>query len=76
MRQKDRHLVHLINLTGHSDTAYFNPVSIPNIQVRVKGNFRSGRAIRSGESIAIKNSGGFAEFTLPALDEYEMIDLR
>jgi hypothetical protein len=76
MRQKDRQLMHFINLTGHSDTAYFNPVPMTNIQVRVKGDFRSGHAIRSGETIAVKNNDGYAEFTLPVLDEYEMIELR
>jgi hypothetical protein len=68
--------MHFINLTGHSDTAYFNPVPMTNIQVRVKGNFTSGHAIRSGQTIAVTNDGGFAEFTLPSLDEYEMIDFR
>ena len=76
MRQKDRHLMHFINLSGHSDTAYFNPVPMTNIQVRVKGNFTSCRAIRSGQTIAVTNDGGFAQFTLPSLDEYEMVDLR
>ena len=76
MRQGDRNLMHFINLTGHSDTAYFNPVPMTNIQVRVKGNFTSGHAIRSGQTIAVTNDGGFAEFTLPSLDEYEMIDFR
>lgn len=76
MRQNDRNLMHFINLTGHSDTAYFNPVPMTNIQVRVKGDFSSGHAIRSGETIAVKNNDGFAEFTLLALDEYEMIELR
>lgn len=76
MRQKDRNLMHFINLTGHSDTAYFNPVPMTNIQVRVKGRFTSGRAIRSGQAISVTNDAGFAHFTLPALDEYEMIDFR
>ena len=76
MRQKDRHLMHFINLSGHSDTAYFNPVPMANIQVQVKGSFRSANAIRSGQTIAVTNNKGYAEFTLPMLDEYEMLDLR
>ena len=76
MRQGDRHLMHFINLSGHSDTAYFNPVPMMNIQVRVKGRFSSARAIRSGQTIPIANNAGYAEFRLPALDEYELLDLR
>jgi len=75
MRQKDRHLMHFMNMTGHSDTAYFNPIPMRDIHVRVNGNFRSANAIRSGQSIAVKSEAGFAEFTLPSLDEYELLDL-
>jgi len=75
MRQRDRHLMHFINLTGHSDTAYFNPIPISGIHVRVKGNFRTANAVRSKQDIAVKNDAGFSEFTLPALDEYELVDL-
>jgi hypothetical protein len=75
LHQKGRHQMHFINLSGHADTAYFNPISMTNIKVRVKGNFQSARALRSGETIAITKSGGYAEFTLPSLDEYELLDL-
>ena len=75
MRQKERRLMHFVNLTGHSDTAYFNPIPMSNIRVRVKGNFRSAKAVKSGQSIAVKNDAGFSEFTLPVLDEYELLDL-
>jgi hypothetical protein len=75
MRQNDRRLMHFINLSGHSDTAYFNPVSMTNIWVRVKGNFQSARALRSGQTIAITNNAGYADFTLPSLEEYELLDL-
>jgi hypothetical protein len=76
MRQNNRNLMHFINLTGHSDTAYFNPVPITNIRVKVKRTFHSARAIRSGVNIDVKNEDGFAEFTLPELDEYELVELR
>jgi hypothetical protein len=75
MHQRDRHLMHFINVSGHADTAYFNPVPMKNIQVSVKGNFRSGRAIRSGQTIPIAQNGEYAEFTLPSLEEYELLDL-
>jgi hypothetical protein len=76
MRQGDRHLVQLINLSGHSDTAYFSPVRMTNIEINVKGNFHSARAVMSGQSITVANNNGYAQFTLPALVEYELVDLR
>jgi Hypothetical glycosyl hydrolase 6/TAT (twin-arginine translocation) pathway signal sequence len=76
MRQKDRQLMHFINLSGHSDTAYFNPVPMTDLRVRVKAGFRSARAIRSDQALAVVNDGGYAEFTLPTLKEYELVDLQ
>ena len=75
MRQKYRHLMHFINLIGHSDTAYFNPIPLTDIHVRVKGNFRVAKAVKSGQNVAVKTDAGFSEFTLPALEEYELLDL-
>lgn len=75
MRQNNRRLMHFINLSGHADTAYFNPVPMKDIQVSVKGNFRSGRALRSGKTVAIKSSAGYSDFILPVLEEYELLDL-
>jgi hypothetical protein len=74
MRQKDRRLMHFVNLSGHSDTAYFKPVPMKDIQVRVQGDFRSAKAIRLGKPIALDRRDGFTQFTLPSLDEYELVD--
>jgi hypothetical protein len=41
----------------------------------VKGAFRSGRALRSRQMVAIKNNAGYSQFTLPLLEEYELVDL-
>jgi hypothetical protein len=76
MRQKDRRLAQLINLTGHSDTAYFNPVRMTEIRIGVKGNFNSAHAVRSGTNMAVANEGSYSEFVLPVLDEYEIVELR
>jgi hypothetical protein len=75
MRQNTRRLMHFINVSGHADTAYFNPIPMKDIQVSVRGTFRSGRALRSAQTVAIKNNAGYAEFTLPLLEEYELVDL-
>ncbi|HEV2274656.1 MAG TPA: hypothetical protein VGR96_10845 [Acidobacteriaceae bacterium] len=76
MRQNGRRLVQLINLSGHSDTAYFDPVRMTGIQVMVKGRFQSARAVRSGQNLAVREENGYSGFTLPGLEEYELIDLR
>ena len=76
MRQRDRHLLHFINLSGHSDTAYFDPIRMTGIRISVKGNFGSARAIRTGETMAVANDGGYTHFTLSTLDEYELVELR
>ncbi len=76
MRQNERLLLHLVNLSGHSDTAYFDPIRMTGINIGVKGSFRSARAVRSGESMPVANGTGYARFQLAALDEYELIELR
>lgn len=75
MRQNNRRLMHFINLSGHADTAYFRPIPMTNIQVSVKGNIRSGHALRSGQTVALTQNAGYSEFTLPLLEEYELLDL-
>ena len=47
-----------------------------NIKVSVKGSFQSARAIRSAQTIAVNNSNGYVNFTLPELEEYELVELR
>jgi hypothetical protein len=76
MKQGDHHLVHLVNVTGHSDTAYFNPVPMSNIQIQVKGSFRQAKTIRGVKELAVSSSGGYTSFTVPSLTDYEMVELR
>jgi hypothetical protein len=76
MRQGDRHLVHFVNLSGHSQTAYFDPLPVQDVQVRVMGPFRSAHAVRAGMSLGVSRAGEYAAFRLPSLDEYELVELR
>jgi hypothetical protein len=76
MRQGDYHLVHLVNLSGHSQTAYFKAVPMSGIQVQVKGAFSAAKAIRSSQDLALSRQGEYSSFTLPSLIEYEMVELR
>ncbi len=76
MKQGDHHLVHLVNISGHSETAYFNAIPMSNIEVAVKGNFQSAKAIRSGKELALSQRAGYSAFTVPLLEEYELVELR
>jgi hypothetical protein len=76
MRQKNRTLMHFINISGHSQTAYFSPVPMTDIKIQVKGAFRSARAIRADHAIALARGQEYTTFTLPSLKEYELIELQ
>ncbi|HYW43449.1 MAG TPA: family 10 glycosylhydrolase [Bryobacteraceae bacterium] len=76
MSRGDRRLVHLVNISGHSETAYFSAVPMNNISVQVKGTFRSARAVRAGKDLALTRAGGYSEFRIPSLADYELVELR
>jgi len=76
MRQRDRHLAHFINLSGHSQTAYFDPVPMTAIRVQAASAFRSARRVRTGTMLQVSRSGDYSEFTLPELREYELVELK
>ena len=77
MRQPASHrtFVHLVNQSGHSDTAYFEPVPMRHIRVGIAGKFRSARSLRLGRNLDLVADGRYASFTLPALDEYDAVVL-
>jgi hypothetical protein len=76
MRQKGRTLLHLINLSGHSQTAYFAPVPMSGIEVRVEGTFHSARAQRTPARLPVKAAAGYSTFTVPRLADYELVVLE
>lgn len=76
MKQGDHHLLHFVNISGHSQTAYFKSIPMPNIKVQIKGSFQSAKAIRTATDLGLSRSGDFTEFTLPTLGDYELVDLR
>jgi len=75
MRQHKRHLVHLVNLSGHSDTAYFKPVPVRATEIQVRGGFSRARAVKAGEELAVRKNSAYTVFELPYLEEYELIEL-
>ncbi len=76
VKQGDHHLVQLVNLSGHSQTGYFDPIPMTNIDVQVRGAFRSAREVRLGRELKVSRDGAYAGFTVPELGEYEMIELQ
>jgi hypothetical protein len=73
MRQNGRTLLHVINLSGHSQTGYFPPVPMTGIRVEVAGEFRSARAIRAAAKLEVRVNGGYSGFTIPRLSDYELV---
>ena len=76
MRQRDRHLLHLINLSGHSDTAYFDPLPMSGIRVQVAGSFKTARVVSTGKDLPLARADDYTEFVVPSLGQYELVELR
>jgi hypothetical protein len=75
MRQpaRGRTLIHLVNGTGHQDTAYFPPVEMRDIRIELAQNVRRVRAIALDRDLPVTASGSYRSFTLPSLKAYEVI---
>jgi hypothetical protein len=76
MKQGSRTLLHVVNLSGHSQTAYFPPVPIDDISVDVEGAFRNASAARAGVSVHPVPEGRYTRISLPLLNDYELIVLE
>jgi hypothetical protein len=76
MRQRDRHLLHLVNLSGHSDTAYFDALPMSGIRVQVAGSFKSAHGVSTGKDLPLTRAGDYTEFVVPSLGQYELVELR
>jgi hypothetical protein len=68
-----RTLVHLINATGHSDTAYFAPVEVRDIEIELAGSFNRARAVSLNRALTVTTRGNYRAFTLPSLKAYEVV---
>jgi hypothetical protein len=76
MRQGTRTLLHVINLSGHSETAYFEPLPIRGIRVDVAGAFKSARSVRTPGNVSAKAQGNRTSLMLPELKDYELVVLE
>jgi hypothetical protein len=70
---RKRTLIHLVNGTGHHDTAYFPPVELRDITIELPRDVRTVRAVALGRSLPVATSGPHRTFTLPSLKAYEVL---
>jgi hypothetical protein len=68
-----RTLVHLVNGSGHSGTAYFAPLEMRDIRIEVTGTFARATAVGLNRSLPVTANGRYRAFTLPRLQAYEVV---
>jgi hypothetical protein len=70
---KERTLVHLINMSGHHANTFFDAVEMKDISIRVRGEFKRAVLLDGKERIGTRISKGYTQFTLPLLKEYSTV---
>ena len=76
MQQGDRKLLHLVNLSGHSQTGYFPPLPMTDIHIEIAGHFNEATSVHTPRQLPVHFEGGYSSFTLPRLTDYELIVLN
>jgi len=68
-----RTLIHLVNGTGHHDTAYFPPLEIRDIRIDLARDVHRVHAVALDRDLPITSNGRLRSFTVPRLQAYEVI---
>jgi hypothetical protein len=76
MKQAGQTLVHLINLTGTSQTGYYPPVAMNDIRVQIAGVFSHAATVRNRAVLKVRAEGKYTEFVVPQLADYELVVLK
>jgi hypothetical protein len=78
MRQprKNRELVHFVNVSGHSGTAYFAPLPMRDIRVALAAKFTRARSVTLGRELPVRREDRYGVFSLPELAEYDVVLLE
>jgi hypothetical protein len=76
MAQGGRTLLHLVNLSGHSQTGYFAPVPMHDISVKVSGIYRQAHTVRVPGTLPLRKDGTRTVLTVPVLRDYELVVLE
>jgi hypothetical protein len=74
--KRNRTIVHLVNMSGHSGTAYFSPLPMRDIEVQVEGRFRQARSAGLNRTLSLTNAGTYIRFSLPQLEAYDAVVLE
>ncbi len=77
MEQRSRHrtLLHLVNLSGHSQTSYFRPIEMRDITLDLAGDFTRARSAKLNHQLSVTKSGGRSRVALPKLGDYDVVVL-
>jgi hypothetical protein len=70
---RGRTLIHLVNGTGHHDTAYFPPLEIRDVRIDLARDVHRAHAVALGRALPITSNGRLRSFTVPRLQAYEVI---
>jgi hypothetical protein len=73
---RNRTIVHFVNMSGHSQTAYFAPVAMRDIEVQVEGRFQRARSARLNRELPVTKAGKYSRFSLPELEAYDAVVLE
>jgi hypothetical protein len=73
---RNRSIVHLVNLSGHSETAYFAPLPMRDIEIQVEGKFQRARSARLNRALTVTTVGKYSKVSLPQLDAYDAVVLE
>jgi hypothetical protein len=78
MRQpkRGRTIVHFVNLSGHSSTAYFAPVEMRDIEVELAEDFGHARSAALNQELPVSRDGQYHKFSLPRLGKYDAVVLE
>jgi hypothetical protein len=74
--REGRTLVHLVNLSGHSGTAYFSPVEMRDIRVEVRHDFSRARSVSLEKPLEVVRDGPCGSVILPLLNAYDVVVLE
>jgi len=73
---RGRMLLHLVNGSGHHDTAYFAPIAMRDIRIELPGTLRRVRAVALGRDLPVTTRDGWSAVTVPSLDAYEVLAIE
>ena len=70
---RGRTLVHLVNGSGHQDTAYFPPIEMRDLRIELRGSVKRVRAVALERDLPATQASGRSVVTLPSLGAYEVL---